>query len=80
MKAIRVFDRETSRFILVTPWFDGAVKPERVGVYQREYPTGLYYSHWDGSKWMVGCYKPYTSHCESDHQAYPWRGLAEDPT
>lgn len=81
MKAIRVFDRETKRYILVTPWFDGSVKPARIGIYEREYPNGNYYSYWDGSRWGMGyatlgiVRQTLWPHI----QDLPWRGLAEQP-
>lgn len=81
MKAIEVFDRETNRYICVTPWFDGSVKPARPGVYQRDYPSGPHYSHWDGARWSIGNFRlrEVQEMFVSARQALPWRGLAEQP-
>lgn len=66
-----------------TPWFDGSVKPCRVGVYERYHPTwGTSFSAWRGAHWS---YPDYTEiSAENDHrvsevQDCPWRGLAQDP-
>lgn len=67
----------------LTQWFDGNIKPVRVGVYQREYGYGkLFYCKFDGKNWLV-CYltiEEADSCCSlSVCQDVPWRGLAEQP-
>ena len=70
-----------------TPWFDGSVKPVRVGVYQRRYSNGLIlYSLWDGARWMLNAETANEAagtgarwKDASPHQFIPWRGLASDP-
>lgn len=81
MSKIEVFDRETNRHILVTPWFDGSVKPARPGVYQRKYPTGPAYCQWNGSSWCTGSARVEwaMSGTISPLQGLRWRGLAEQP-
>jgi len=46
-----------------TPWFDGNVKPVRVGVYMRRYHRGggmevTLFSFWDGIHWIMGAITP----------------------
>lgn len=66
----------------LTPWFVGSV-PARPGVYQRQYPRGRWYCHWNGCRWGVGAYSVAAaeSHVKftSPHRLLPWRGLAEQP-
>lgn len=44
---------KTKRVVPVTPWFDGKVKPMRVGVYERRiaenYPED--FAYWNGERW-----------------------------
>lgn len=68
--------------ITLTPWFDGSIKPARVGVYERNYGDGYSYgreySFWDGRRWMCPCYSPDDAARETAVSAYqkePWRGL-----
>ena len=59
----------------LTPWFDGSVKPVRVGWYERKWPHGwTEYGHWDGFAWVYpeGNGKFWSQHL-------PWRGLAQQP-
>lgn len=64
----------------LTPWFDGEVKPARVGVYQRR-TYGDYFAYWffDGSVWLTGgTSTPDVARCGSKHspeQDREWRGL-----
>lgn len=68
---------------VMTPWFPGKKKPTRIGVYEREAPTGvLCFSLWSGKHWkLLAMTKTRANHSfgESNHQALPWRGLASDP-
>jgi hypothetical protein len=70
----------------LTPWFDGDVKPARVGVYERRYPNPNpnRYSYWNGLWWMFsGATIEGAASVErtvSTCQDAAWRGLAEDPT
>lgn len=66
-----------------TPWFDGGIRPARMGVYERKHGDGVMYSYWDGGRW---CYSMYTAagtlqyrHLMSKQQELPWRGLAKEP-
>jgi hypothetical protein len=63
----------------LTPWLPGSVRPAHPGVYQRNYPGGLY-SYWDGRAWCVDAATPEGA-AEQDeasaHQDAPWRGLAD---
>lgn len=67
----------------LTPWFDGDVKPVRVGVYQRKVDSGFYYCHWDGSIWCFGGgpepHYAWTYDSPAFNQSLPWRGLASRP-
>lgn len=63
----------------LTPWFDGSVKPVRVGVYELDYrdedhASRTFYTAWDGLVWR---------YLESGDVAYAqdrnWRGLAQQP-
>jgi hypothetical protein len=67
----------------VTPWFGGEVKPEYVGVYERQIYNSVKYALWNGRYWCS-----YTataddamrhSHVSSDYQYAKWRGLASNP-
>ncbi len=67
----------------LTPWFDGSVKPARVGWYQRDYGRCCqaeeyqYPDYWDGDNWYVGVggRKPTNLICNGD---MPWRGLTKE--
>ncbi|MFZ3286586.1 MAG: hypothetical protein WA191_07020 [Telluria sp.] len=68
----------------LTDWFDGSVKPEYVGLYQRDYgdeyeaaSATLLPDFWDGSKWIVLDYDG--NHIGNAAVELPWRGLASDP-
>jgi hypothetical protein len=66
-----------------SPWFDGGTKPAHVGVYERKYSWGIWYSHWNGKRWgvfdaTVRGAQGLRSLC-SVRQALPWRGLAKNP-
>lgn len=64
-----------SREMKLTPWFDGSVKPVRVGWYERAYGNGNFPCTWDGKKWRIdGARSEY-----SMAQKLPWRGLAQQP-
>lgn len=73
----------------LTPWFQGDVKPARVGVYTRDdsdtdCDNGLpAYSHWNGSRWGHLCGSKDIAQRNVDYvsayQSLPWRGLASDP-
>ena len=65
----------------LTPWQSGSRKPERQGVYQRNFPAGPY-SCWDGEAWCGDATSPSSAAAErehSPHQHASWRGLAEPP-
>lgn len=66
-----------------TPWFDGAIKPARVGLYQRCFSTvgrNWYWSYWTGKYWLALKYdkrRAGRSHAGvSCYQSLSWRGLA----
>lgn len=61
--------------MILTDWFEGAVKPVRKGVYQREYIYGKakvpYYCYWDGKQWSSsGDFKSV-----APNQSLRWRGV-----
>lgn len=70
----------------LTPWFPGAVKPVRVGVYEREYPlipsdegTVHLYCYWSGNKWSTWALSPKDAfnlwYTVGALQDLPWRGV-----
>ena len=67
----------------LTPWFDGTIKPERAGVYERNYGVdeGLFYCYWNGTWWSHAAMTPHHAveslHCNSLNQRLPWRGLMD---
>lgn len=69
----------------LTPWFDGSVKPARVGIYQRDYYSnssrrGWAYCRWDGYRWYSGHIDisyAFKAIYYSPHQELPWRGIAK---
>jgi hypothetical protein len=65
-----------------TPWFDGSVKPVRLGVYQRRYVGGARYARWTGRYWCLPWRRVATAAQDtaaSFFERLPWRGLAEEP-
>ncbi len=38
----------------LTPWFDGSVRPKRIGFYQRDTGDGAEYWRWNGEFWEIG--------------------------
>ena len=69
--------------MILTDWFDGAVKPVRNGVYEREYIAGKAkiprYCYWDGKHWYVGTdsldqavFHPLLT---APNQSLRWRGV-----
>lgn len=75
----------------VTPWFPGAVKPARKGVYQRDYIDDvrliddIRFNYWDGRNWRWPARSAELAAdfnegwLKSGFQSLPWRGLASDP-
>lgn len=67
----------------LTDWFQGDVKPIRVGIYERRYKSGIYFSKWNGIHWGFGhCKVKFANLTEdflSQYQNLPWRGLSKDP-
>lgn len=71
----------------LTPWFDGSVKPSRIGVYMQKDAFGARdgFQHWDGKLWRGWGHTISEARRLKDleidfkHQNDPWRGLAEDP-
>lgn len=69
----------------LTPWFDGSVKPERVGWYQRDYGDSALFGdlpdYWDGKVWRTGfgqeLSRPVRDLSKSMNQFRRWRGLTE---
>ena len=64
----------------LTPWFPGDVKPVHVGVYERrlKFRAGVYYSQWDGEKWLrLHWTVEGAAHqiLDSVYQNLPWRGV-----
>ena len=71
-----------------TPWFDGDVKPMRVGVYERDDSATWLgdgseaFSFWDGHYWMalsLDIDSANSRNYPSQFQLLPWRGLARRP-
>ena len=73
---------------LLTPWFDGAVKPDRPGVYMQM--NGLHdlvgYQYWNGRLWGAWCETVESAYqvrrysaAHSSYQSDPWRGLLKTP-
>jgi hypothetical protein len=63
----------------LTPWFAGADKPGRAGVYQRSLPAGPY-SCWDGLHWFQDRASVAVAAVQirrSRYQEASWRGLVE---
>lgn len=57
----------------VTPWFDGELKPVRVGLYERCTDSGfVLYSWWNGEDWYAG-----PALKRSLWQNIRWRGLTQ---
>jgi hypothetical protein len=68
----------------VTPWFDGSVKPVRVGVYQRCAPLGfgVTFSMWTGKRWNFSAPSVEEAAIEEARSFVKdahWRGLAQQP-
>lgn len=70
----------------LTEWFNGSVKPMRVGVYQRRDWADLEdhgYSYWDGKNWGVLGDDPddamVWARAITNYPELPWRGLARRP-
>ena len=68
----------------VTQWFEGCLKPKRVGVYQRMYlpHTDVLFCFFDGDEWRTNGISPCdaaTKKFGSLWQDEPWRGLANQP-
>ena len=67
-----------------TDWFQGKVKPVRVGVYQRNYEGDwLLFSYWDGQYWgwtQPGSPKAaaHFRYPPSSVQELPWRGVPKE--
>lgn len=67
-----------------TPYFDGKVKPHRIGVYRRKvskYNDRTIFSMWDGRNWLYGSSSPEGAARQrmvSAYQRLPWCGLPED--
>ena len=71
--------------MILTDWFEGAVKPVRPRVYQREYIYGKakvpYYCYWDGKQWYAaGCSVEEAEDCFEEEAVAPnqslrWRGV-----
>lgn len=63
----------------LTRWFPGNIKPIRIGIYQRSYPTGIYYSQWNGESWGIGfaniSIAKAQSFYKSNLQELHWRGV-----
>ena len=65
----------------LTQWFPGDVKPVHVGVYERrlKFKTGVYYSQWDGEKWLrlhlTVEDAAASAGALSVYQNLPWRGV-----
>ena len=72
----------------VTPWFDGTVKPVRVGWYPRKLSTDAYQymNYWDGAEWHYnadessnapGWLPASKTMSESSSLSWQWRGLTK---
>ena len=75
----------------LTPWFDGNVKPVRVGPYERDWNSDPDYKFtqreamdvWDGHEWRVGLLLDrgaIVAGPVSWNQSKRWRGLAAPST
>ena len=70
-----------------TPWIDGNIKPERHGVYQRNYGAiddlpDTAFARWDGKQWFGAddtVNEAFFNDFVSRSQYLPWRGLASNP-
>ena len=73
---------------LLTPWFDGAVKPDRHGVYMQMNGSRdlVGYQYWNGRQWGVWCETVESAYevrrysaAHISYQNDPWRGLLKTP-
>lgn len=67
-----------------TPWYDGKVKPVRVGVYKRRSKGSgeITYSKWNGRWWLNSTLIVNDADKQAFHSIFQrrqWCGLAEDP-
>lgn len=70
---------------LTTPWFEPAVKPKRIGVYEVQWPSpkSINYCYWNGPAKGWGWLAPTPEQCKLPNfkeatnafQFKPWRGL-----
>lgn len=64
-----------------TPWFSGAFKPARPGVYERRYVSGtVLFAEWTGYNWLYGHRTPRLAIRERNVSwaNASWRGLAQE--
>jgi len=71
-----------------TPWFPGAAKPVREGVYEADWELprgsslddGVWFNQFKGGKWYCGNATPDTARCDITIDCPPkrWRGLTEE--
>ncbi len=66
----------------LTDWIDGSIKPEREGVYERDFLHGVFFCRFHDGIWRhrsVSVEGASRSNLPSPKQVLPWRGLAEPP-
>jgi len=70
----------------LTPWFHGGVRPDRAGVYERDYGgiKNFGYSKFDGQQWFFRAPSVDAAWAEISGSSLisstiKWRGLASDP-
>lgn len=67
----------------LTPWYPGNVKPVRVGVYERKYPSFFLpvFCKWNGDIWFCGSSDVEFANQDripTTLQSLPWRGIAKE--
>lgn len=68
----------------LSPWLDGAVRPVRDGVYQRQQLNGVVvFAKWSGRRWRIGVVDDRNeaadiTQASSVQRAWPWRGRASE--
>lgn len=64
-----------------TGWYGPSVKPVRMGVFKRQFPTGILFCKWDGKVWYIGSTsvsgamkQTIPSLCQANGDGVPWGG------
>ena len=66
----------------LTGWYQGDQKPERKGIYERNYESeSKWYCYWTGEAFCIPDTTPkgadIYAYCLSDYQNLPWCGVAK---